>query len=146
MAQIVTKCTRCGADISLDDKSDNGVCGSCGATFSIQRTVVVTETVNIFDENGLNVEKGRGSLKINGYARNRWGKHDVEVFVDGKPVGTVGAKETLVVDIDKNCTIDMKFNSKPTRQKISLEFRKDEVGEIQLLWNSLGMLKYSRIK
>lgn len=144
MASITAKCTGCGADMELDDAKDTHRCGSCGASFRIERTTVITQNISIVDDNGINVTR-ENNLIIHGYERKIWENPDVYVYINGTHVGTVGLNGTLELNTDGGCQMEFKFKAKQTSQTIKYEYRTD-VKEIKLLWNSLGMLKVKTIR
>ena len=49
MAFIAAKCTQCGANITVDDTKEAGICSRCGTAFITEKAISLYHTVNNFN-------------------------------------------------------------------------------------------------
>lgn len=57
MALVATRCSQCGANITVDDSKEKGICEFCGTEFITQKTVNHTHVTKNFAGATINVEK-----------------------------------------------------------------------------------------
>ena len=55
MAMIPAKCTQCGANISVDDTKEAGICENCGTAFITEKAIINYNTVNNYHADVVNI-------------------------------------------------------------------------------------------
>lgn len=55
MALIAAKCTQCGANITIDDAKEAGICSHCGTAFITEKAISLYQTVNNFNINNATI-------------------------------------------------------------------------------------------
>lgn len=118
----LVKCTECGKEFSdtlercphcgHNPKAEIITCPECGTSYSSE--------MNSCPKCGFKTKR-TGKITIYGYNESYIGSPDVEIYIEGKKIGTIPKGGKKVIEIDHDCIIDFKCKECSGRRALKVD-------------------------